>query len=73
MMEGYHGLGERCNDNDYDPPIDWKQRAEKAEASIKEMAEACRETSDDWAPEQPPYAAADLIERIEGIIEGDTN
>ena len=36
---------------------------------LDKIQEACREVSDDWSPEHPPYAAQELIERIEGILE----
>ena len=43
---------------------------EELRTQLDKIREACRETSDDWAPEHPPYAAQELIERIESILDG---
>ena len=44
------------------------ENQDKLQAQLEKVRECCRETSNDWAPEQPPYAAQDLIERIEEVL-----
>ena len=41
-----------------------KQRIKALQQQIDAVLEICREVSDDWAPEHPPYAAQEMIERI---------
>ena len=45
--------------------------AEERAVKLDAVQEVCRETSDDYAPDRPPYDVTDLIERIEKAMEGE--
>jgi len=38
---------------------------------VEKIREACTEVQNDWAPEQPPYEADELIRQIRLLIEGE--
>ena len=39
------------------------------EAKIDAIKEIMREHRDDWAPEHPPYALMDCLERMEEVLD----
>jgi len=43
-------------------------RLETTEQRLREVGAACRETSDDYAPDAMPFEVADVVGRIESIL-----